>query len=419
MKDDIAISVKNLSKRYLIGQCEQYKTLREAITGAAKAPLCQIKDRLNYARGDRDQSYIWALKDVSFEVEEGEVIGVIGRNGSGKSTLLKILSRITTPTEGTAELHGRVGSLLEVGTGFHPELTGRENIYLSGSILGMRKQEIDDKFDQIIKFSEIEEFLDTPVKRYSSGMYVRLAFAVAAHLDPEILMVDEVLAVGDAEFQKKCLKKMKDISHGGRTVLFVSHNMGAVTQLCERSLLLEKGRLSMMGSASEIVNAYLGSFSQNGNLDFSNFQGTLKTIIEFKDLIINDNKKPEISVISPSEPITIKVLGACKINLPSFRITFSVYKDGVRLFSLHDVQEAELLPKGDFESIFEIPAFFLRPGEYSIALGGYRDNGSEWLWGTDIAIFKVSEQWKIGYDKDNLGMVNLSSYGTRKAIGVS
>jgi len=210
---DVVIRVKNLSKRYRIGQLvEPYKTLRDVIANAATAPFRRL--RQSSIKGNPDSKYIWALKDVSFEVKRGEVVGIIGRNGAGKSTLLKILSRITTPTEGYAEIHGRVGSLLEVGTGFHPELTGRENVYLSGAILGMKKREIDEKFDEIVKFAEVEKFIDTPLKYYSSGMQVRLAFAVAAHLEPEILLVDEVLAVGDAAFQKKCLGKMGDGGEG-------------------------------------------------------------------------------------------------------------------------------------------------------------------------------------------------------------
>ncbi|MGB5099210.1 MAG: ABC transporter ATP-binding protein, partial [Methanothrix sp.] len=253
--DEIAIHVENLGKRYRIGQREQYKTFRDAITNAAYKPFrCLKRDKSS----NKGKEYFWALKDVSFDVSQGEVVGIIGRNGAGKSTLLKILSRITTPTEGKVELYGRVGSLLEVGTGFHPELTGRENIYLSGSILGMRKREIDEKFEEIIKFSEIEKFLETPVKRYSSGMYVRLAFAVAAHLDPEILLIDEVLAVGDAVFQKKCLGKMKDVSGEGRTVLFVSHNMNAIEQLCESCMMFEDGKLKTFSNdVRDIVKNYL------------------------------------------------------------------------------------------------------------------------------------------------------------------
>jgi lipopolysaccharide transport system ATP-binding protein len=233
----IAIRVEGLSKRYQIGRWQ---------------------GRTSPGRGNGDDRWIWALRDISFEVREGEVLGIVGRNGAGKTTLLKILSRITRPTTGFVELRGRVGSLLEVGTGFHPELTGRENIYMNGAILGMRKSEIDRKFDEIVAFAEVEKFIDTPVKRYSSGMAVRLAFAVAAHLEPEILLVDEVLAVGDARFQKKCLSKMEDVGQRGRTVLFVSHNMPTINRLCPRSLLID-GVLLMDGPSPEIVSAYLNS----------------------------------------------------------------------------------------------------------------------------------------------------------------
>jgi lipopolysaccharide transport system ATP-binding protein len=259
--NDIAIRVENLSKQYTIGRAQQRPdTLREALVGAF---------RRDGAGGSTDT--FWALKDVSFEVKRGEVVGVIGRNGAGKSTLLKILSQITEPTSGRAEIHGRVGSLLEVGTGFHPELTGRENIYLNGAILGMRREEIQRRFDEIVAFAEIEKFLDTPVKRYSSGMYVRLAFAVAAHLEPEILLVDEVLAVGDAEFQRKALGKIKSVStNDARTVVYVSHNLGSVVDICSRCLLLSTGELQKDGAPSIVVDHYLrtkGSNLAHVNLD--------------------------------------------------------------------------------------------------------------------------------------------------------
>src|SRR5208283_4450154 len=257
--DNIAIRVKHLSKQYRLGgPQEPYHTFRDAIVNSIRAPL-MVFHRKPPVEG------FWALKDVSFDVEPGEVVGIIGRNGAEKSTLLKILSRITSPTEGTVELHGRVGSLLEVGTGFHPELTGRENIYLSGSILGMKRREIDARLDEIVKFSGVEKFLDTPVKRYSSGMQVRLGFSVAAFLEPEILIVDEVLAVGDAQFQKKCLGKMDQVSKGeGRTVLFVSHNMSMISSLCDTGILLEKGAIRTSGMIDEVINAYLNT-DQIGN----------------------------------------------------------------------------------------------------------------------------------------------------------
>lgn len=269
---DIAIRVDNLGKRFRIGAArEQYYSLREAIMAGLKAPFRRFKRLSGYA-GDENEIF-WALRNVSFEVKQGEVVGVIGRNGAGKSTLLKLLSRITYPTEGRAEIHGRVGSLLEVGTGFHPELTGRENIYLNGAILGMRKTEIQAKFDEIVEFAEISQFLDTPVKRYSSGMYVRLAFAVAAHLEPEILLVDEVLAVGDAQFQKKCMSKMGDVAHQGRTVFLVSHNMPVIANTCERAILLNRGGVEMDGPTAEVIDQYLSSVrTQSGEVVFDNLE---------------------------------------------------------------------------------------------------------------------------------------------------
>jgi lipopolysaccharide transport system ATP-binding protein len=254
---DIAIRVENLDKEYHIGGPQvRYKTLRDALVEAVQAPFRRMVSVVRGQASAVSNETIWALKDVSFEVQRGEVVGIIGRNGAGKSTLLKILSRITEPTTGYAEIHGRVGSLLEVGTGFHPELTGRENIYLNGAILGMKRVEIESKFDEIVDFAEIARFIETPVKHYSSGMYVRLAFAVAAHLEPEILLVDEVLAVGDAAFQSKCLGKMSDVARGGRTVLFVSHNMAAVQSLCDRALLVDEGRIVADGEPLSIIEQY-------------------------------------------------------------------------------------------------------------------------------------------------------------------
>jgi lipopolysaccharide transport system ATP-binding protein len=253
---DLAIRVEHLSKQYRIGLAqERPDTLRDVLVGGVrriKHLFSRSKDEASDAPG-----HIWALKDVSFDVQRGQVMGIVGRNGAGKSTLLKILSRVTDPTEGYGEIHGRVGSLLEVGTGFHPELSGRENIYLNGAILGMRREEIEEKFDEIVAFSEVGQFIDTPVKRYSSGMYLRLAFAVAAHLEPEILVVDEVLAVGDAEFQRKCLGKMNDVAQAGRTVLFVSHNMSAILRLTQETIVLEKGQIVMQGPTPEAVDYYL------------------------------------------------------------------------------------------------------------------------------------------------------------------
>ena len=308
------IKVNGLGKRYRIGaKREAYGNFRETILNAMKAPLRnfrRLKKLTNFEGGAMDSTddTIWALKDVSFEVNEGEVIGIIGRNGSGKSTLLKILSRITEPTEGYAEIGGRVSSLLEVGTGFHKELTGRENIYLNGAILGMRKREIDRKFDEIVAFSEIEKFLDTPVKHYSSGMYVRLAFAVAAHLEPEILLVDEVLAVGDAAFQKKCLGKMGDLAKGGRTVLFVSHNMGAILNLCDRAILLETGKIIANAKTQMAVQHYLENnrVCTSGDLRFCEDRRGLGRV-RFTQILLEDDNGNSIKEGISGESLVIKL----------------------------------------------------------------------------------------------------------------
>jgi lipopolysaccharide transport system ATP-binding protein len=269
MDDHLAIRVEGLSKRYHIGQPESYKTLRGTVMSTVSARFRRLSPPGKRAVRDSDQrgvtpsAYIWALKDVSFDVKRGDVVGIIGRNGAGKSTLLKILSRITKPTKGYAAIYGRVGSLLEIGTGFNPELTGQENVYLNGAILGMKKAEIDRKFDEIVAFAEVEQFIDTPVKHYSSGMYMRLAFAVAAHLEPDILMVDEVLAVGDLAFQKKCLGKMGEVTKEGRTVLFVSHSLDAIQRLCTHCLLFEQGQLVVHSDTRTVVSRYLSRNSYN------------------------------------------------------------------------------------------------------------------------------------------------------------
>ena len=298
MSDTLVIEARDVAKRYRLGGPQlQTNSLREALAQAWRAPMRRLRHRDD--GGAADDNTFWALQGVDFDVRQGDVLGLIGRNGAGKSTLLKVLSRITEPTRGRVVLHGRVASLLEVGTGFHSELTGRENIYLNGTILGMRKREIDRKFDEIVAFAEVERFVDTPVKRYSSGMYVRLAFAVAAHLEPEILIVDEVLAVGDAEFQRKCLGKMGDVARGGRTVLFVSHNMAAVQGLCSRALLLERGRVAFDGPVSEAIRRYLASgkeaASARGGLTRT---GPLRpTRVEITDvqLLVNDAPTTQIS----------------------------------------------------------------------------------------------------------------------------
>jgi lipopolysaccharide transport system ATP-binding protein len=279
------IQVEGLGKRYRIGQPRQHNALSHVIGDALRAPVRLLSGNSKVpgasSNGNKNVNknvnggspYLWALKDINFEVKEGEVVGLIGRNGAGKSTLLKILARVTRPTEGHAELHGRIGSLLEVGTGFHPELTGRENVFMSGAVLGMRAAEIRRKFDEIVAFSEVERFLDTPLKHFSSGMQVRLAFAVAAHLEPEILFVDEVLAVGDIAFQKKCLGKMSDVARHGRTIVFISHHMTQIRRLCTRAIWLDASHIRQEGSTTETVNAYESAMSNNGKEALANRSG--------------------------------------------------------------------------------------------------------------------------------------------------
>jgi lipopolysaccharide transport system ATP-binding protein len=317
------ISIEDLSKAYRLGTKDKTPdTLVGALASVAKAPfvnwrrLARLDTRNSVNRDDED--IVWALKDVSFDVQCGEVIGIIGRNGAGKSTLLKILSRITEPTSGQAKLRGRVSSLLEVGTGFHPELSGRDNIYMNGTILGMTKREIDRKFDEIVDFSGVEKFLDTPVKRHSSGMQVRLAFAVAAHLEPEILIVDEVLAVGDADFQKKCLGKMQDVSRSGRTVLFVSHNMAAVQNLCSKAILLEQGAVVAFDSCSEVTHQYLRSTVAAASRDVSSCRLTgMQPVIEKVELQSADGTP--VSTISCGSTATIVITYKSSEPLPAAR----------------------------------------------------------------------------------------------------
>jgi lipopolysaccharide transport system ATP-binding protein len=405
---DIAIRVDNLSKQYRLGQRRRYKTFRESIQNIFVPPWAR---RQNNAP---DQTF-WALKDVSFEVKQGEVLGIIGRNGAGKSTLLKILSRITEPTRGQVETTGRVGSLLEVGTGFHPELTGRENVFLNGAILGMRKAEIASKFDEIVAFAEVDKFLDTPVKYYSSGMYTRLAFAVAAHLEPAILVVDEVLAVGDAQFQKKCLGKMGGVAKSGRTVLFVSHNMGAILTLCQRTVVLREGKVAAICDPATGVREYLAGDAQQTKLGDRNFSGTLNDRLHFNSVAVNPGVN-RANAFSPREPLRLEVEGVADVDIPAFRVTFSIFAQGTRLLSMHDVAEPTTMQAGRFRSAVEIPALLLRPGEYSVAIGGYRDGMNEWIWGTDLMQFSVLEEWGPDLDPINLGLVNVPTHGTRACL---
>ena len=420
---EVVIRAEKLGKKYLLRHAAEgrtrYRALRDVLAGALRSfprKLAQLFRGGGGAAGGTSEEF-WALRDVSFEVNEGDVVGIIGRNGAGKSTLLKVLSRITAPSTGRVTIQGRVASLLEVGTGFHPELSGRENIYLNGAILGMTRQEIRRKFDEIVAFAEVEKFLDTPVKRYSSGMYVRLAFAVAAHLEPEILLVDEVLSVGDTAFQKKCLQKVRSVSRSGRTIFYVSHNIGSVLDICNKGILLEQGRVRLQGAVKEVVAGYFADLdgSQSG-LDARSFRGPLSDTVFFHRLTINDVPAGGNTLVAPSDGLRVTVRGEARAAVPDFRTTFSIFRDGVRLLSMHDVGEPEFLPAGSFEAAFEVPPCLLRPGEYTVALGGRRVSGDDWVWGTDLATFIVLEEWGPGCDRDDLGLVNSPGRGRRLVL---
>jgi lipopolysaccharide transport system ATP-binding protein len=366
------ISVENLGKEYVIGGPEKgIETFREMIVSAAAAPFQRLK-RLNGDVVPRER--IWALKDVNLEVEEGEVVGIIGRNGAGKSTLLKVLSRITTPTEGRVKIRGRVSSLLEVGTGFHPELTGRENIYLNGAILGMSRKEIGQKFEEIIEFSGVEKFIDTPVKRYSSGMSVRLAFAVAAHLEPETLVVDEVLAVGDAGFQQKCLGKMKDVASSGRTVLFVSHNMGAVRQLCDRAIIMNAGKVTFDGevdsSIQEHLSAMQGESCSQTAWTWSGDDAPGNEELRLRRVTIGGEDSPG-PVFRPDESVSVTVEYEQLRSVRSMRITLRVFTPfGELAFATadEDQRNPEGYPAGIYRSECRLPAHLFNTTTYTVRL---------------------------------------------------
>ena len=387
------IIVENLSKRYLVGHDEQHTTFREMLTQEARnfaRKAIDLAHGRQIVQGDKIEEF-WALKDVSFEVQEGDVLGIIGRNGAGKSTLLKILSRITEPTRGRVAIRGRVASLLEVGTGFHPELTGKENIYLNGAILGMTKQEIRKKFDEIVAFAEVERFLDTPVKRYSSGMYVRLAFAVAAHLEPEILIVDEVLSVGDAAFQRKCMGKMSNVAaQQGRTVLLVSHNMPAVLSVCSKGLFLNSGRVSVTGDASDCVRQYMKEVTEVSNITLNcRKDRTGNGAVRFIRAYFANNSHLTLNEVRSGDDITIAVelennTGAA---LTRFHISVAIRDATDEIICYFN----STIQRNDFEHIpyskvirigIRVPKFQLVPGRYSMTLySTVRDDLADWIRG--------------------------------------
>jgi lipopolysaccharide transport system ATP-binding protein len=378
---DTVIRVENLGKKYIIShqKQERYTALRDVIANGAKSVGRKLLKPMGKTMANPAVEEFWALKDVSFEIKRGDRVGIIGRNGAGKSTLLKILSRITEPTNGRISINGRVASLLEVGTGFHPELTGRENIFLNGAILGMSKAEIKRKFDEIVAFAEVEKFLDTPVKRYSSGMYVRLAFAVAAHLEPEILIVDEVLAVGDVQFQKKCLGKMEDVGKEGRTVLFVSHNMATITQLCTRAIHLKFGEINYTGDVNSVVSKYLmdgNDISSKINLN-KNIKTTEKNKkLFFKSISILDNQRRENSEIDVRYPFYFDLEYQVTKPLNNVELSVRVYtSDGTPVIT---TCQSDCSPEilgirniGFYRTTINFPSMFLMPGSYMVSIAAH------------------------------------------------
>jgi lipopolysaccharide transport system ATP-binding protein len=374
---DIAIRAENIGKMYHIGAlARRNDTLRDALVDFGSQVGARLK-RSDHDGQSQADNLVWALREVSFEVRQGQVLGVIGKNGAGKSTLLKVLSRVTEPSTGSIEIHGRVGSLLEVGTGFHPELTGRENIYLNGAILGMKREEIERKFDEIVAFSEVEQFIDTPVKRYSSGMYLRLAFAVAAHLEPEILVVDEVLAVGDAEFQRKCLGKMGDVAQQGRTVMFVSHNMSAILRLTQESIVLDKGRLVMRAVSSEAVDHYLSAGHAKAGERIWQADEIPSTAAPFVPLALRllDARGQVIDTVRSTEAVTIEM--EYRLNEPISGLRIGVYLNTARadaVLTSFDTDEPGMFEKftnraaGHYLSRCSLPADTLNQGRYSLGI---------------------------------------------------
>ena len=402
------IEVENLSKQYRLGVIGS-GTMRDDFTKwwsnirGKENPLLHIGES-NDRTTIGDSDYVWSLKNINFEVKEGDVLGIIGRNGAGKSTLLKILSRITAPTTGSVKIKGRVASLLEVGTGFHPELTGKENIFLNGAILGMKKSEIKSKLDEIIQFSSVERYIDTPVKRYSSGMYVRLAFAVAAHLDPEILIIDEVLAVGDMEFQNKCLGKIKDISSQGRTVLFVSHNMGSVQNLCNKGLLLNNGEIIFNGSSADAVNAYVSSainFNSSNFIEITKEHKNSGVFSEVEVLSLELLEGFQYNQYATNDDITIEMTLRGNQNIEGFRVAMGIYtiqEDGV---ASHFTQPKFSIQKDQVKKIrLKISHHQLAKGQYyfNFAIG----KGNEVTGVREYDIVMKTLFFEIAYtDKDH------------------
>jgi lipopolysaccharide transport system ATP-binding protein len=417
---NLAIKAENISKQYRLGEVgtgtlsHDLNRFWHKVRGLEDPYLKIGEANDRSSKGESD--YVWSLRDINFEIEQGDAVGIIGRNGAGKSTLLKLLSKVTKPTTGSFKVNGRIASLLEVGTGFNPEMTGRENIYLNGAILGMRRYEITRKLDEIIAFSGVERYIDTPVKRYSSGMYVRLAFAVAAHLESEILIVDEVLAVGDAEFQKKCLGKMKDVSsNDGRTILFVSHNMGSLSSLCQSGILLQNGLIIADGKIDKVLGEYAASnINKLKSLDMLKFDGPLSQYLKITNININGNNPfSEYINIAPYENIDIKINIYSDVIHP-IRILISIFRESNRLFTIHDEEEHQHV-QGNFISKFSLPSYLLKQGIYTIAIGAHSLK-DEWLWNDSVFDFEITDVYDELNDRRDYGMINLKKLSRNERI---
>ena len=408
-----AIKIENLSKKYVIRheQRANYVALRDVISAGVRRMVQSFKHPLGgFDAGDPGHEEFWALDDISLDIRQGERIGIIGRNGAGKSTMLKILSRITEPSQGRVLLNGRVASLLEVGTGFHPELTGRENIFLNGAILGMSKAEIRRKFDAIVDFAEVERFLDTPVKRYSSGMYVRLAFSVAAHLESDILIVDEVLAVGDAGFQKKCMGKMESVANEGRTILFVSHNMGAISELCTTAALLHKGKLVTQGAVPQVIEQY-ARLTLNQRASGMNFEDDEKKPSSIVAVRICNSSGQSATSLDLAEDIVIEIVYKVRRAAAGLQLTVTISRNMVAVLHSFDTDDDDELPMrepGVYRAIYRIPGMSLKAGSYSAsAFIGTPEvllQSLEHVLAFDVEEWSVNTQSK-GYRRERPGLL--------------
>jgi lipopolysaccharide transport system ATP-binding protein len=415
-----AIRVQGLWKEYRVGtRATAGDTFYDLLAGLMRRATGRSgRSPEDDASAAADTQHFWALRDVSFDIQPGEVVGIIGRNGAGKSALLKILSRITAPTRGRIEIRGRLASLLEVGTGFHPELTGRENIFLNGAILGMSRGEVARKFDEIVAFAEVERFIDTPVKRYSSGMYVRLAFAVAAHLEADVLLVDEVLAVGDAIFQEKCLGKMGDLAGSGRTVLLVSHQMASVARICRRGVVLDRGQVIADAPIAAALAAY-ASLARAAGRPQPRAGGPLADIVSLEALSLNGSAAVgwgEIT-IEPDQPVRLAIEVNFATDLPRLRVTLCLLARGQRILGLHDASEGHDAEAGRWRFEFEIPPLTLAPGEYGIEVNIYCQDDGRWVEFADAGRFTVNIAWHPLYEPTHaMGAFNLPRPGSRMRV---